>query len=128
MISQSFQTRIATNPPWWAHNFEAKKRSKKQSPEGDIQRAILEYLTAKNIFHWRNNTGATKTNDGRFFRFGQVGSPDIFAIKDGRSIGIEVKAPKGRLSEAQEEWQKRFESAGGTYIIARSVDDVMMTL
>ncbi|MDF2563898.1 MAG: hypothetical protein K0Q53_293 [Massilibacillus sp.] len=37
---------------------------------------------------------------------------------------IEVKAPKGQLSEYQEEFQSDIESHGGMYVVARSVDDV----
>lgn len=108
----------------WGH--EPKKRSG-PGPEAQIQQAIMEYLTAKRIFFWRNNTGVARMgqNGGRFVRFGVVGSPDIFALHGGRIYGIEVKAPKGKVSEAQQKFGEKIESAGGTYIVARSVDEVM---
>ena len=61
--------------------------------ERDITRGIREYLRFKNIFHWKvfQTLGATP------------GVPDIIGIYDGgRFLGIEVKTPKGKLSEHQE--------------------------
>ena len=93
--------------------------------EKDIQNAILHYLQLRWHFHWRNNTGAFKAEHGSFVRFGTPGSPDIFVLKDGLLIGIEVKTPEGRVSKDQEAFGKRMELAGGKYLVARSVEDVM---
>lgn len=95
------------------------------STEKATQAAILDYLTLKRVFHWRNNTGAFKDARGGFYRFGTPGSPDIFALEDGKLYGIEVKDTKGRLNDNQKLFETTFERAGGTYIIARSLDDVM---
>ena len=95
--------------------------------ESEIQKAILEWLAWKHVFHWRNNSGAMLSEykgKTRFMRFGKVGSPDIFAMKDGTCYGIEVKRPGGSQSEAQQEFQGEFEAAGGIYILAFSIDDV----
>lgn len=96
--------------------------------ESDIQRAIIEFLAFKRIFHYRNNSGAFKRDDGHFYRFGAKGSPDIVCVLEGRFIGIEVKGPTGRQSDDQIEFQRRLEEAGGRYILARSIDDVMNAL
>lgn len=105
--------------------------------ESDTQKAILDYLAIKRIFHWRNNTGATKIGE-RFVRFGDKGSPDIFAVQiitfsggitGGQVYGIEVKSDtNGKQSEEQHNWQEHFEEAGGVYILARSLDDVIAHL
>jgi len=95
--------------------------------EKDIQRSILDYLAYKRVFHWRNNTGAFAGESKgvrRFVRFGSVGSPDIFAMRDGTIYGIEVKRSSGKQSEAQRLFQFDFENAGGVYRIARSIDDI----
>lgn len=92
--------------------------------ESDVQKAILDYLGYKQIFHYRNNSGAFKTNSGGFYRFGTPGSPDIIAVIHGRFIGIECKAPKGKQSENQKMFQQTLEEAGGFYILAYSIDDV----
>jgi hypothetical protein len=39
-----------------------------------------------------------------------------------------VKAPKGKLRDSQVEFQKNLEAAGGKYILAYSLDDVMMAI
>ena len=96
--------------------------------EKDIQKAILEYLCFKRVCHWRNNTGATKTERGGFIRFGSVGSPDIFALKNGTLYGIEVKTATGKLSHDQDMFGKTLELNGAKYIVARSIDDVMKHL
>ena len=124
--------------------------------EKQIQRQILQWLELKQIFHWRNNVGAVKFTDKeplprkgmflqdqektRFVRFVQVGSPDIFVVLPpapdrlsqkylwGKIIGIEVKSSTGKQRDSQKEWQTRFEQAGGVYILAYSLDDVMGVL
>ena len=92
--------------------------------EADIQRHILMWLDYVKIFHYRNNSGAFKREDGHFYRFGAVGSPDIICVIGGKYIGIEVKAAKGKQSENQKTFQKELEKAGGKYILARKLEDV----
>jgi hypothetical protein len=97
------------------------------SKESEIQKAILEWLAYKRICHWRNNSGAMVSEykgKRRFMRFGKVGSPDIFAVKDGVCYGIEVKRPGGKQSDAQREFQARLEAAGGRYLLVYSIEDV----
>ena len=107
--------------------------------EKQIQRHILDWLELKQIFHWRNNTGsyvAEHKGKQRYIRYGDVGSPDIFAIirmsiiqgEYGQIYGIEVKSSTGKQRDSQKEWQTRFEQAGGVYILAYSLDDVMEVL
>ena len=101
--------------------------------ESETQKAILEWLAWKHVFHYRNNSGAfvmpeTATHARRFFRAGVVGAPDIVCVINGQYVGIEVKAPKGRQSENQKEFQAQLEVAGGKYILAYSIDDVERAL
>lgn len=53
---------------------------------------------------------------------GTPGSADISATIKGRSVKIEVKYGKDRQSDAQKEYQKAIEEAGGVYIIARDFE------
>jgi len=92
------------------------------------QKQILDYLEIKKIFHYRNNSGAMITNNnGRrgFLRFGAVGSPDIICVINGIYVGIEVKGDKGKQSENQKTFQENLEKAGGVYILAFSLEDVI---
>ena len=102
-------------------------KGKSESEKG-VQRAIIEYLTYKNIFFYRQNSGAIQTQyKGRkgFYRFASMsGLPDIVAIVRGRYIGIECKGSSGSLSESQIKFMDASEHAGGKYILARSLEDV----
>lgn len=95
--------------------------------EAEIQNTILAYLKYRRIFHWRQNSGAGMMKQGagmRFIRFGIIGAPDIFVIKDGMIYGLEVKSNVGKMNENQVEFQKGFEEAGGKYHVVRSIEDV----
>ncbi|WP_154859234.1 hypothetical protein [Cyclobacterium xiamenense] len=50
------------------------------------------------------------------------GTADISATVFGLSVKVEVKIGNDRQSDAQKQYQKRIEQAGGIYIIARSFD------
>jgi len=93
--------------------------------ETEIQKQILDYLRLKKVFCYRQNSGAFKTQSGHFYRFGTAGSPDIIAVINGKYIGIEVKLPKGRQSQSQKDFQKQLENAGGEYILARNLSDII---
>ena len=96
--------------------------------ETQLVKLCLEYLEYKGYFFWRNNSGALKTERGGFVRFGSVGSPDIFIVKNGICIGVECKVGKNKLSEAQFTFGENLVKAGGTYIVVRSLDDMIMEL
>jgi len=98
------------------------------SIEKETQKTILQYLELKKIFHYRQNSGGFKTDNGHFYRMGITGAPDIIAVYKGVYIGIEVKDIKGKQSEGQKDFQERLENAGGIYILAKSLDDVINKL
>lgn len=85
----------------------------------------MELLDLHRLFYWRNNTGALVTED-RFVKFGYKGSPDIICVYGGQFIGIECKSPKGVQSENQKEFQKKLEDAGGTYLLVKNIDEVIL--
>jgi len=95
--------------------------------EREIQLAICDYLAYKrDIMFWRQNTNPIHA-DGKFRsmpKYSKTGVPDIIVIKNGIFIGLEVKRPKNKQSEAQIEFQKELEKVGGKYYIVCSIDDV----
>lgn len=93
--------------------------------ESAIQAQIIQYLSLKGIFHYRNNSGGFKDANNHFYRFGAVGSPDIICVVEGRFVGIEVKAPGGKQSDHQISFQKRLEGAGGRYVLVYSLDELI---
>lgn len=87
---------------------------KATASETDIMRSIRDFLR---LYGWKvvrmqQSLGSEK------------GIPDLYAIRGGQSVWIEVKTPKGRLSKYQESWLKDLEEHGGWWIVARGIKDV----
>ncbi len=74
--------------------------------ERQIQRDIqLRFGALPWMRLWRVNVGVARTPDGGMMRFGLPGMADLSGIVAcGRRLEIEVKGPKGRLTEQQEAW------------------------
>ena len=85
------------------------------TPETSTKYAIKDYLNLKGVFNWYNLAGMGAMK----------GIPDMFALHKGVLYGIEVKAPKGKVSDHQADFLVRLNRAGGVPIVARSLDDVM---
>jgi hypothetical protein len=108
---------------------------KKQS-ESAILAQCLEWLAIKRIFAWRNNTGSFRTPDGRFIRYGHVGSSDILGIipfdgvgwSRGAILAVECKTRDGRQSKPQKVFEDMVNKSGGVYLIARNTADLERTL
>jgi VRR-NUC domain len=52
------------------------------------------------------------------------GTPDIVCCIDGQFVGLEVKGPKGDLSDAQKDFRQLLEKAGGRYHVVPTIEDV----
>ncbi len=62
---------------------------------------------------------------GRFVRFGWPGCPDVLGqLKDGRLLGVDLKAAKGKLRPEQSLFLERIRAAGGVAFMARDCRDV----
>lgn len=122
-------------------------------PEGEIVRAILDYLAlVPGVTAWRNNTGMAMLpgRGGRPqpVRFGKPGLPDIIGwvrwpqvITDcshpltsnfkpmiARFLAIEVKRPGGRPTPEQAAFLELVRKSGGVAIVATAVQDVIDAL
>lgn len=97
--------------------------------ESDLLRLVMEWLSAKRILAFRQNTGAIKV-DQRFIRFGVIGMADIIAFPcNGENdciipTWIELKVGSNKQSDYQKSFQKLVIREGHHYILARSLDDV----
>lgn len=60
----------------------------------------------------------------RFVQFGVKGAPDIVAVMKGIYVGIEVKRPGEQITDDQLAFGRQLESAGGVYVVMRSLADV----
>ncbi|MDR2742619.1 MAG: VRR-NUC domain-containing protein [Treponema sp.] len=102
---------------------------RRDTPEGLVKSAILDYLHVRGFFAWNNPTGAVEVRPGQWMRFGKVGSADIMGcLPGGRFLAIECKAERGRLSGAQRDFLNEVERLGGLAIVARSFQEVDLAL
>jgi Holliday junction resolvase len=92
-----------------------KKKKRGPNPETKIRKTIRDYLLAQGWFVFPNTAGL-----GCY-----PGIADLTAMKNGRTVWIEVKTPKGEQSYEQWEFEQAVVRHGGcTYVIARCVDDI----
>ncbi|HAK00376.1 MAG TPA: hypothetical protein DCM62_10150 [Bacteroidales bacterium] len=104
-----------------------------------LTRAIIDFIS---LHGWQaeriNTTGRIIDNSktftdvaGRVQTLGRAqwvpgtstaGSADISATIAGKAVKIEVKTGSDRQSQAQKDYQKAIEAAGGVYYIARNFD------
>ena len=70
--------------------------------------------------YWENSTGAIKSADGRFQRYGMIGSTDIIGhTGQGRAVYIEVKTNTGKLKPDQIRFRDMVQSSGCIHFVAR---------
>ena len=88
---------------------------KKQTGETAVKQQVKHYLRLKNwlVFHHLAGLGC------------YPGISDFTAIKEGRTVWVEVKTDKGKQSERQVEFQALIEGHGGEYIVIRSLEDAI---
>ena len=89
--------------------------------ETDIQRKVMAALKALRVPAWRVNATS------RSYRMAvNPGMSDIIAIlPGGRFLGLEVKVPGARVSDAQIDFGGEVEKAGGVYLVVTSADDFL---
>lgn len=99
-------------------------------PEDSLQIAVADYLriAAPDLlwFHVANERKCSPQRGDMLKLMGVLaGVPDlVFVLPDGHVGFIELKAGKGRLSKAQDEFFERALHIGARCHVARSVDDV----
>jgi hypothetical protein len=110
--------------------MEATIKRTNDRPEAAALCEVLKALKAHPAVVWceRMNSGAAKVGK-RFIRFGFTGCPDVLGqLRDGRLLGVEVKAAKGRVSAEQAFMLERINGAGGVAFVARDCRDVIREL
>ncbi len=91
------------------------REPKKLTPETLIKQDVKRYLSLKGWFCFSvlQGLGAHK------------GIADIIACKEGRTIFIEIKTPRGKQSPDQIVFQKNIEMTGNIYMVVRGLDDLI---
>ena len=103
------------------------------TPEGRIQKSILEYLNLIGAFVWRNNTTGIYDVRKKCFRRNNgnnsaVGSSDILGIYKGTFLALEVKTKYGKTTPYQQLFIDKINQRGGIAGVCKSVDDVIELL
>lgn len=113
--------------PNFPDKYRATTRNKK-SPANELTHQIMVQIKLDGGFAARvNTTGTYSTKLKRFITSGATkGAADIQATYKGRTVQIEVKIAKDKMSEHQLCFQKQIEAAGGTFIIAKTIDSFLM--
>ena len=98
---------------------KSQREPKRITPETGLKRAVKQYLTLKGWKVWHNYQSL-----GSF-----AGIADLTAVKKGvdslpRTLWIEVKSKNGKQSPRQSDFQQIIETAGGEYLIVKSIDDL----
>ena len=119
---------------------EPKKRQPRthstEPSEAETLRAIIQMLHRhpRVAMCWRQNSGTfqERNRDGsvRYIRANTArGMSDIMgALKDGRTLAIEVKSRAGKMRPGQEEFLSQIRAAGGVAGVCRSVEDAVRLL
>jgi len=98
--------------------------------EKEIENLILDYLSYRPGYYWKNQSVGIYDPTKRKFRKSNnrhhiLGVADILGVKnDGQFVAIEVKTKKGRLSDNQKAYLQKVEANGGLAFVARSIEDV----
>ena len=110
--------------------LEQQTPRKNDRPEAAALVEVLKALNTHAAVAWceRMNSGAARMG-GRFVRFGFKGCPDVLGqLRDGRLLGVEVKAQAGHLRPEQAVFLERICGAGGVAFVARDLRDVLREL
>lgn len=109
---------------------------KRTTPEGHVKASILHYLQVKKIFAIRMNSGYIPLegkNGRRMINLHEPGTADILAIIPEpydcpqllfMPTWIEAKAPNGKQSDLQKQFQEKVEAEGHVYILAFGIEDL----
>lgn len=113
------------------------------SEENAVQRACLEYLTkVRGWTAWRSNQIPARLPGGGYRRFaGLRGVSDILCVVPvtvdvvgrgrmvyGVLLAVEAKSSRGKLRPEQVTFKEAVEAAGGVYVVARCVGDLVEAL
>lgn len=95
--------------------MKRKLRFKFKISENDVKAQIKDYLTIKGWF-WFYNLQGLGSYDG---------IPDFIAIKNGRTIYLEVKKPGGKQSPGQIEFEWNITHQKGEYYLIDCLEDLI---
>ena len=115
--------------------------AKKRTPESYVMDVVEDYLGVQGIDFIRCNSGnifGSKNGSRWRIKLNEVGTADFLALPPAgseaadfwdaalvRPTWIECKAPNGKQSEPQKEFQRKKEAIGHRYILCFGLDDLV---
>jgi hypothetical protein len=111
---------------------DMKKRGAKKSPSNELTDAVIKYWKLKGGAARRVNTsGQYDEASGQWRPSGmKKGFEDISCIlpPNGRTVAIEIKIGRDKLSTHQEARQAEVEKCGGVYLVAKNFDEIKIQI
>jgi len=103
---------------------------KRKNPEREIHLAVADHLRkrAKPDVVWFHVPNAPRSviTGAILKRMGMLAGVSDFILLHAREFfALELKAPGGRPTESQLEFQSRFRSAGGHAVVAEGLDEAL---
>jgi VRR-NUC domain len=111
-----------------------KRPPRRHRPEAAIHAAVVGHLRlrgAPGLLFCIRLTGlrVTSARPWSLKRMGVLpGASDLILWHRGNSFSLELKAPGGRLSDAQRDFLARFNNAGGHSACAEGIDEALQIL
>lgn len=95
-----------------------------EASETDISRAIKSALVKLGCMVVRVQSGRYKA--GGYVQGAEPGTPDLCVLTtDARTVWLEVKRPKGALSDEQRRWHAEAQRKGHRVAVVRSVAEAL---
>lgn len=88
-------------------------RTRNITKEIDILRQVRDYLRWQGWYVYRNHQSLGS----------HKGLSDLTAVRDGKTVWIEIKKPGGKLSEHQIKFGEEIETHGCKYLIVKNIED-----
>lgn len=109
-------------------------RRRTAGPEDQIQRAVFAHIRQRGApgvfaFHVPNG-GKRKPIEAAIFKgLGVVaGVPDVIAVREGHTYGLELKANNGKMTPSQVDVHARLQAAGATVVTTYGLDEAIAQL
>jgi VRR-NUC domain len=102
--------------------------------ESQIQKALASHLrlrACKDVFWFACENGGYRTAvESAILKACGIrsGVPDVILIRGGRTYGLELKSPGGRLSDAQRLAHEEMQRAGAEVATAVGIDEALAQL
>lgn len=110
-------------------------KAKRKSQEANLQSTIVQHIRLRGIQNlvWGASMNGVKLGIKAAVRMKsqgmEAGEPDLYFLIGGHYYGLELKnGKKGVQSPEQKDFEARVFASGGTYAIARTIDEALFYL